>query len=129
MKKLVTSAATALGLALAATAPAQAQSPDEPRCDVEFQPSQVVVQQKTVTVAAALSEQVKQVTEIAPQGESGLVVEAFQQQEPSARQPDVVIRLDTSDANAGEWSVTVAGEATTCEGTLTVRRPQDDPGS
>lgn len=135
MKKLTTSIASALaalGLALALSVPAQATAveggPEEAQCDAEFQPSKVTVQQKTVTVAAALSEQVKSVKEIAPAGESGLVVESFQHRKPS-QQPDVVIRLDTSDANAGEWDVTISGESVTCEGTLTVRRPQEEPSS
>lgn len=122
-------AGAALMAALVAFAPAQAQSADrrpaQAACDVDFQPEKVVVQQRAVTVAADLSEQVSQGTEVAPQDESGLIVESFQEGKPSL-QPDVEITLDTSDADAGEWTVTIEGESTTCEGTLTVRKPGHD---
>lgn len=122
-------AGAALLAALVAFTPAQAQSADrgpaQAACEVAFQPEMVVVQQRPVTVAADLSEQVSQVTTVAPQDESGLIVESFQERKPSL-QPDVVITLDTSGSDAGEWTVTIEGESTTCEGTLIVRNPGAD---
>lgn len=119
MKELLSplpAAAAALSLALLVAVPAGAREADD-ECRATFDPARVAVQERPVTVNAGLSEPVDEVEDVAVQDGSGLVVRSVR---PAGGPDGVTIVLDTSGAEPGEWTLTIEGPTTDCEGTLAV---------
>ena len=85
-------------------------------CELELRPAEVPRGDVRVTVVARLSEDIGEVTGATAQDRSGVEVAAAQ---PG---PDRHVRLtlNTTEANEGEWQVTVSGEQGECSGQLRV---------
>lgn len=113
---LPTLAAAAAGLSLVLLVAGAAGAQEVAQCRATLEPAQVAVQERPVTVNATLSESVEEVEDVAVQDGSGLAVRSVRAEGPT----DVAIVLDTSNAGAGEWTLTIEGSSTDCEGTLAV---------
>lgn len=117
MRKLVAPLATAAaGLALVLVLAGAVGAQEADRCRASLEPARVAVQQGPVPVNATLSEPLEAVEDVAVQDGSGLEVRSVRAGGPT----DVAIVLDVSGAEPGEWTLTIEGTDTDCEGVLSV---------
>jgi len=85
-------------------------------CELELRPAELPRGEVRVTVVAQLSEDIGEITGAAAQDRSGVEVAAAQ---PG---PDRQVRLtlNTTEANEGEWQLTVSSEQGECSGQFRV---------
>ncbi|MGH7539592.1 MAG: hypothetical protein ACRELC_01190 [Gemmatimonadota bacterium] len=95
-------------------------APPRPQCTASLVPSEVAVYERPIPVFASLSEPIGSGVEASAPSESGIAVQST---EPGDTETSVVVVLDTSDANAGEWTLRFVGDGGECAGTITVREP------
>lgn len=112
-----TTLATALSGALIAstlTLGAAVPGPATSQCAATFTPAEITAQQEPVQVEYMLSTPIGTITEAAAEAQSGVEVT---EHDATAR----TLTLDVSGATAGEWDITLHGDAeATCVGTLQV---------
>lgn len=94
-----------------------------PQCEVTVAAEQVPIQAEPVTVAvrhsAALGEEVSAV--VADDSGAGVIgIGRSDDDEPMTLQ----LTLDTSEATAGEWAITLSDGEQQCTGTMTLVQPE-----
>lgn len=113
-----TTRATALSGALIAftlTLGAAVPGPDTAQCSATLTPAEITAQQEPVQVQYTLSTPIGAISEATPEAQSGLEVT---EHDAAAR----TLTLDASGATAGEWDITLHGDAeATCVATLQVQ--------
>lgn len=111
-----TLAAVLSGALIASTLTFGAAVPHEgSQCAATFTPTEIPAQQEPVEVEYTLSAPIGTVTDAAPEAMSGLEVTDH---DAGTR----TLTLDASGATAGEWDITLHGDAeATCVGTLQVQ--------
>lgn len=109
---------------VATSGPASAAADPGVQCRVAFEPHEVTARDEPVTLTGELSQPIREVDEVLPEDDSGILVESF---DPSEEEPDTIryveVTLDTSRADPGDWTLTVVGTTTDCAGVVTVREP------
>lgn len=109
-----TLAAVLSGAMIASTLSFGAAEPDRRQCAATFTPAEISAQQEPLQVEYMLTTPIGTVTDATPEAMSGLEVTDHA---AAAR----TLTLDTSGALAGEWDITLHGDAeATCVGTLQV---------
>lgn len=111
-----TLAAIFSGALIASTLTFGAAVPHEgAQCAATFSPTEITAQQEPVQVEYTLSTPIGTVTEATPESMSGLEVTDH---DAGTR----MLTVDASGATAGEWDITLHGDAeATCVGTLQVQ--------
>jgi hypothetical protein len=98
--------------------PAALQAQDAPECQVQTDLTEVPVSAEPVSLVAVYSDELGEEIEAAFSEESG--VEIVEVQEDPEGGLTVVLVLDTSEAEAGEWELAIEGEAGRCVGEVTI---------
>lgn len=110
--------ALALGVALVASEPTRALV--QAACEASFEPSSVPAGSEAATVFYRLSEEIGSLDGVTAQDGSGLVVTGHDGEMAT-------LSLNTTEANAGSWSVTFHGQDDqTCAGAIEVSAHGDD---
>ena len=86
-------------------------------CELTLRPAEVPQGPEAPVVRATLSEEIGEIQEVSVQERSQVQVEQVEAPSPNV----LVITLDTEEAEAGQWTVTVEGEDGQCTGRLTVQ--------
>lgn len=97
---------------------AQEDNPEE-ACSAEFTPGELSAEEDSVPVRADLSEWIGEVTEISASANSGLAIGDYEADEDGS----ILVTIDASQAEAGTWAVTFAGEFGSCSGDVVVAEP------
>lgn len=104
----------------------QAQEPELPapepqECQIQVEP-EVAIDAEPIVVQAAYSEAIGETLRAMLEEESGVEVVTI---EEGTEPLTLFLTLDTRNAEEGEWSIALEGEAGECKGTFVVAR--DDP--
>lgn len=103
--------------------------PDRPsvvvrECEATIDPSQVATHEYPVHVFAEISRPIGDEVEATAPEESGLVVHSTERTESPT---SFELVLDTSDAEPGEWTLTLSGDGGECQGAITVVERRSAP--
>jgi len=125
------SKAAGVGLVLGVVVAATAATPDRPPvvpaldCDLTVEAESVPVRPDSVVLRMVYSEPIGEELVAQLQEESGVKVVKVEREstEPLA----VKVTLDTSQAKAGEWDISLKGEGGECKGKVKVAASEDAP--
>ena len=85
-------------------------------CTATFNPSHVTAQAEPMTVRATLTKDLSAAPEVTIDNDSGVRLKEVKLLEPDTLE----LRIDTSAAAAGEWSISFVTGETVCRGSLVV---------